>query len=79
MGVAAASSLPSSSLAKASSIAARVRSSSLGDETHTLTVPPGTPLLITLRTTTDATDNRPLTLEETRQRADQIQLAYTLH
>jgi GntR family transcriptional regulator len=51
----------------------------IGDETQTLAAPAGTPLLITLRTTTSATDHHPLTLEETRQRADQIQLAYTLH
>jgi GntR family transcriptional regulator len=51
----------------------------IGDETQTLAVPAGTPLLITLRTTTNATEGLPLTLEETRQRADQIQLAYTLH
>jgi GntR family transcriptional regulator len=50
----------------------------IGDETHVLAVPAGTPLLITLRTTTSTTDNRPVTLEETRQRADQIQLAYNL-
>jgi GntR family transcriptional regulator len=49
----------------------------IGEETQTLTPPPGTPLLITLRTTAAA--DRPLILEETRQRADQIQLAYSLH
>jgi GntR family transcriptional regulator len=47
----------------------------IGEETQVLAVPAGTPLLITLRTTTS---DRPLTLEETRQRADQIQLAYNL-
>jgi GntR family transcriptional regulator len=50
----------------------------IGDETQTLATPAGTPLLITLRTTTSTAENRPLTLEETRQRADQLQLAYTL-
>jgi GntR family transcriptional regulator len=50
----------------------------IGDETSTLLVPAGTPLIITLRLTANATDSRPLILEETRQRADQIQLAYTL-
>lgn len=49
----------------------------IGDEHQALALPAGTPLLITLRTTS-TTDHHPLTLEETRQRADQIQLAYTL-
>jgi GntR family transcriptional regulator len=48
----------------------------IGDEHQTLTTPAGTPLLITLRTTNS--EDRPITLEETRQRADQIELAYTL-
>lgn len=51
----------------------------IGDETHTLQPPPGTPLIITLRTTTSSAEDRPLALEETRQRADQIELAYSLH
>ena len=51
----------------------------IGDENPTLTVPAGTPLLITLRTTTSTTTNQPITLQETRQRADQIELSYILH
>jgi GntR family transcriptional regulator len=50
----------------------------IGDEHHTLQPPAGTPLLITLRTTTSTTNDRPLILEETRQRADQIELAYSV-
>lgn len=49
----------------------------IGDETQTLTPPPATPLLIRIRITTTAAE-RPLILEETRQRADQIQLAYSV-
>jgi GntR family transcriptional regulator len=49
----------------------------IGDEHQALGVPAGTSLLIALRVTC-ATDQRPLILEETRQRADQIELAYPL-
>lgn len=48
----------------------------IGDEHHTLAIPAGTPLLITLRITSH--QEHPITLEGTRQRADQIELAYTL-
>jgi GntR family transcriptional regulator len=50
----------------------------IGDETITLATPAGTPLLIALRITTSTANDQPLILEETRQRADQIQLAYNI-
>jgi GntR family transcriptional regulator len=52
----------------------------IGDETSILAVPAGTPLLIVteLIVSTDGSDHRPLALCETRARADQIQLAYTV-
>ncbi len=47
------------------------------DDTTTLRVPPGSPVLITRRTTTDP-EGRPLLLEETRRSAHDTQLTYPL-
>jgi GntR family transcriptional regulator len=51
----------------------------IGDETTTLAVPAGTPLLIATRVTSATIGGtcRPLALHETSIRADHIQLAYT--
>ena len=54
----------------------------VGDEAAELRIPPGVSLLIVLRVCRAAGQDRqhpsPFTLEETRQRADQFELAYDL-
>ncbi|MGH3763777.1 MAG: GntR family transcriptional regulator [Pseudonocardiaceae bacterium] len=45
------------------------------DDTTTLTIPTGLPVLITRRVTTD-TDGRPIAMEETRRSAEDTQLSY---
>jgi GntR family transcriptional regulator len=45
------------------------------DDTTTLHIPTGLPVLITRRVTTD-TDGRPIAMEETRRSAEDTQLSY---
>jgi GntR family transcriptional regulator len=45
------------------------------DDTTTLAIPTGLPVLITRRVTTD-TDTRPIAMEETRRSAEDTQLTY---